>query len=111
MDNIDHWVREINEDPSELSRIERDVNQTIEVMEKLSRGESIDFTAMRGKEAEKVSMPGNYSIARELSNLTNAAQREFVIIRDTEKKEAKVILASGASLDENIDIPGQNKDV
>ena len=69
----------------------------------------MDFSKIRGDKPKTVEMPNNYSIARELAKLPSSERKEFVVVSDTEKKTAAVILPAGASLEVNNEIPGMNK--
>jgi len=107
--NIDYWQRELKEDPKFLERVERDVNQTLESVDRIMRGETVDFSKMRGEKAAVVDMPGNYSIVRELSQRADAERKEIVIVADKEHKSADVILPAGASKEPGTELPGLNK--
>lgn len=107
--NVDYWVRELKEDPKLIDHVERDVNNALETIDKLTRGETVDFSKIRGDKPKTVEMPNNYSIARELAKLPSSERKEFVVVSDKEKKTAAVILPAGASLEVNNEIPGMNK--
>ena len=107
--HVDYWVRELKEDPKLIDHVERDVTNALETIDKLTRGEMVDFSKIRGDKPKNVEMPNNYSIARELAKLPSAERKEFVVVTDKEEKTAAVILPAGASLEVNNEIPGMNK--
>ena len=107
--HVDYWVRELKEDPKLIDHVERDVTNALETIDKLTRGETVDFSKIRGDKPKNVEMPNNYSIARELAKLPSAERKEFVVVTDKEEKTAAVILPAGASLEVNNEIPGMNK--
>ena len=107
--NVDYWVRELKEDPKLIEFVERDVTNALETIDKLTRGETVEYGRIRGDKPKSVEMPNNYSIARELAKLPDAERKEFVVVTDKEKKTAAVILPAGASLEVNNEIPGMNK--
>ena len=108
-DNLDYWSRELREDSGSLHRIERDFNMTVQTIDQLSKGEKVDYAAMRGESAKKVEMPLNYSISREIAKLPSIERKEFVVVRDAANKSADVILPAGASDNIKNEIPGMNK--
>jgi hypothetical protein len=108
-DNLDYWSRELREDSGSLHRIERDFNMTVQTIDQLSKGEKVDYAAMRGESAKKVEMPLNYSISREIAKLPSTERKEFVVVRDAANKSADVILPAGASDNIKNEIPGMNK--
>ena len=109
MQHIDYWTRELKEDTKLMNRLEKDVNNVLESIDKLTKGETVDFASMRGEKPMQVEMPMNYSISRELAKLPSAERKEFVVITDKSSKSAEVILPAGASMKVNNEIPGMNK--
>ena len=109
LQTVDYWVRELKEDPKLIGQVERDVTNVLETIDKLTRGESVDYSKIRGDQPTIVEMPNNYSIARELAKLPNAERKEFVVVSDKTKKTAAVILPAGASLEVNNEVPGMSK--
>ena len=109
MNHVDYWSRELKEDTKLMGKLERDVNNVLESIDKLTKGETVDFAPLRGEKPMEVEMPMNYSISRELAKLPSADRKEFVVITDKAAKSAEVILPAGASMRVNNEIPGMNK--
>ena len=109
IDNIDYWKREIIEDDHLLDRLERDVNNVIQVIDKLSIGRQIDYARMRGDKTEAQLDKRYYSVTEALEKMVDAETREVVVITDKANKSAYVILPQGASLEKNNELPGMNK--
>lgn len=109
MNHIDYWSRELKEDTKLMGKLERDVNTVLESIDKLTKGETVDFAPLRGEKPMEIEMPMNYSISRELAKLPSAERKEFVVITDKSAKSAEVILPAGASMKVNNEIPGMNK--
>ena len=106
---VSYWQRELTESPNLMENLERDVNNAVEVLDKLKKGETIDYSAIRGEKAFDAVRPKLYTIASELATLPNVNTKEVVIVKDERNKTAAVILPSGASLEVNNEIPGMNK--
>ena len=109
MNHVEYWSRELKEDTKLMGKLERDVNNVLESIDKLTKGETVDFAPLRGEKPMEVEMPMNYSISRELAKLPSADRKEFVVITDKAAKSAEVILPAGASMRVNNEIPGMNK--
>ena len=109
METIPYWERELKESPKLMESIERDVNNAVDVLEKIKAGERIDYSAIRGKKAFDAIRPKLYTIANELSAIPDATDKHVVVVKDQQNKSAAVILPAGASLEVNNEIPGMNK--
>ena len=109
MNHVDYWTRELKEDTKLMNKLEKDVNNVLESIDKLTKGETVDFAPLRGEKPMQVEMPMNYNISRELAKLPSAERKEFVVITNKANKSAEVILPAGASMKVNNEIPGMNK--
>lgn len=100
---IPYWEREIKENPKMMAVLEKDVNNSIEQIEKHLLGQEVDYAKVRGGRPALFDAK-DYTVANKMAQLPNAETKEFVVIRNAEKTAADVILPEGASL------PGMNKD-
>jgi len=100
---IPYWEREIKENPKMMAVLEKDVNNSIEQIEKHLLGQEVDYAKVRGARPALFDAK-DYTVASKMAQLPNANTREFVIIRNADKTAADVILPEGAAL------PGMNKD-
>ena len=111
MKNIEYWKREFKEDPCLIDAIERDVNNSLDMIHKAERGEKVEkrqFNALENGNAKSL-LPKHYYVADEIKTLPNKDTKEMVIVRDAENKKADVVLPAGASLAVDNEIPGMNK--
>ena len=111
MKNIEYWKREFKEDPCLIDAIERDVNNSLDMIHKAERGEKVEkrqFNAQENGNARTL-IPKHYYVADEIKTLPNKDSKEIVIVRDSENKKADVVLPAGASLAVDNEIPGMNK--
>jgi len=111
MKNIEYWKREFKEDPCLIDAIERDVNNSLDMIHKAERGEKVEkrqFNAQENGNARSL-LPKHYYVADEIKTLPNKDTKEMVIVRDAENKKADVVLPAGASLAVDNEIPGMNK--
>ena len=111
MKNIEYWKREFKEDPCLIDSIERDVNNSLDMIHKAERGEKVEkrqFNAQENGNARTL-IPKHYYVADEIKTLPNKDSKEMVIVRDSENKKADVVLPAGASLTVDNEIPGMNK--
>ena len=106
---IPYWERELKEDPKLLDCVERDVNKAIQVLDKISAGEKVDYAVLRGERPMQTVKPRTYTIASELATIPNIEHKQVVVVRDQQNKSAAVILPAGASLEMNNEVPGMNK--
>ena len=102
-DLIPYWEREIKENPKMMAVLEKDVNNSIEQIEKHLLGQEVDYAKVRGARPALFDAK-DYTVASKMAQLPNAETKEFVVIRNAEKTAADVILPEGAAL------PGMNKD-
>ena len=109
MSLIPYWERELKESPSLMMDIERDVNNAVEVLEKIKSGETVDYSAIRGEKAFDSVRPKLYTIANDLATIPDAVTKQVVVVKDQKNKSAAVILPAGASLEVNNEITGLNK--
>lgn len=100
---IPYWEREIKENSKMMAVLEKDVNNSIEQIEKHLLGQEVDYAKVRGARPALFDAK-DYTVASKMAQLPNANTREFVIIRNADKTAADVILPEGAAL------PGMNKD-
>ena len=111
MKNIEYWKREFKEDPCLIDAIERDVNNSLDMIHKAERGEKVEkrqFNTQENGNARTL-IPKHYYVADEIKTLPNKDSKEMVIVRDSENKKADVVLPAGASLSVDNEIPGMNK--
>ena len=106
---IPYWERELKENPRLIVSLERDVNNAVHVLDKVQRGEQVDYSAIRGEKNIEVLQPKFYSISRNIAAMPNEETKEAVIIRDPKTSSAAVILPAGASLEVGNEIPGMSK--
>lgn len=102
-DLIPYWEREIKENPKMMAVLEKDVNNSIEQIEKHLLGQEVDYAKVRGARPALFDAK-DYTVASKMAQLPNVETKEFVVIRNAEKTAADVILPEGAAL------PGMNKD-
>lgn len=108
---IPYWEREIKENPKLLGIVERDVNNAVETIDNLVAKRKVDYEAIRGQLPGKtMENPSKYSISQDLAKLPNIETKEIVVVKDILRKEADVILPTGASLEVNNEVPGMRKD-
>lgn len=100
---IPYWEREIKENPKMMAVLEKDVNNSIEQIEKHLLGQEVDYAKVRGARPALFDAK-DYTVASKMAQLPNVETKEFVVIRNAEKTSADVILPEGASL------PGMNKE-
>ena len=106
---VPYWERELKEDPKLLDSVERDVNNAVQVLDKVAAGQQVDYAAMRGERPAVMTRPRMYTIASELATIPSTEHKQAVIVKDEKAKAASVILPSGASSEMNNEIPGMNK--
>ena len=108
-DLIPYWEREIKENPKMMAVLEKDVNNSIEQIEKHLLGQEVDYAKVRGARPALFDAK-DYTVASKMAQLPNAETKEFVIIRNAEKTAADVILPEGATLPEGASLPGMSKE-
>lgn len=108
---IPYWEREIKENPKMMGIIERDIDTTLEVIDNLKEGRKPDYSKILGNAAPKHKLNrADYTAVKELNRLTDIEYKEFVVVKDPEKKAVSVILPAGASLEVDNEVPGMRKD-
>ncbi|MGF0097654.1 zincin-like metallopeptidase domain-containing protein [Prevotella sp. SGI.027] len=112
MQHIDYWKREIKENPKLLGLLEKDVNNAVESIDKHMQKQLVKYEEIRKDLPLKdlAVSERQYQISTDLSKLPDIDAKEIVIVRDTAKGSADVILPEGASLEDNVEISGIRKD-
>lgn len=112
MQHIDYWQREIKENPKLLGLLEKDVNNAVESIDKHMQKQIVKYEDIRKDLPPKdlVVSERQYQISTDLAKLPDIDSKEIVIVRDTAKGSADVILPEGASLEDNVEISGIRKD-
>lgn len=112
MQHIDYWQREIKENPKLLGLLEKDVNNAVESIDKHMQKQIVKYEDIRKDLPLKdlAVSERQYQISTDLAKLPDIDSKEIVIVRDTAKGSADVILPEGASLEDNIEISGIRKD-
>lgn len=108
MQHIDYWKREIKENPKLLGLLEKDVNNAVESIDKHMQKQLVKYEEIRKDLPLKdlAVSERQYQISTDLSKLPDIDSKEIVIVRDTAKGSADVILPEGASLEDNVEISG-----
>lgn len=112
MQHIDYWQREIKENPKLLGLLEKDVNNAVESIDKHMQKQIVKYEDFRKDLPLKdlAVSERQYQISTDLAKLPDIDSKEIVIVRDTAKGSADVILPEGASLEDNVEISGIRKD-
>lgn len=112
MQNVNYLQREIRENPKMLGLIEKDVNNTIESIDKHLKQEIVKYEDIRKELTPKdlIVSPKQYKISSDLAKIPDIESKQIVIVRDKAKGAADVILPEGASLDDDVEISGIRKD-
>ena len=112
MQHIDYWQREIKENPKLLGLLEKDVNNAVESIDKHMQKQIVKYEDIRKDLPLKdlAVSERQYQISTDLTKLPDIDSKEIVIVRDTAKGSADVILPEGASLEDNVEISGIRKD-
>lgn len=112
MQQIPFWETELQENPKMMGMIERDVNKSVEVIEKWMRGEKPNYSKMLGSAPEKVELSKkDYTAIQKINTYPSLDDKEIVIIKDKDIfATADVILPKGASLKEGTEVSGMRKD-
>ena len=110
--HIDYWQREIKENPKLLGLLEKDVNNAVESIDKHLQKQIVKYEDIRKDLPLKdlAVSERQYQISTDLTKLPDIDSKEIVIVRDTAKGSADVILPEGASLEDNVEISGIRKD-
>jgi len=112
MQHIDYWQREIKENSKLLGLLEKDVNNAVESIDKHMQKQIVKYEDIRKDLPLKdlAVSERQYQISTDLAKLPDIDSKEIVIVRDTAKGSADVILPEGASLDDDVEISGIRKD-
>ena len=112
MQHIDYWQREIKENPKLLGLLEKDVNNAVESIDKHMQKQIVKYEDIRKDLPLKdlAVSERQYQISTDLAKLPDIDSKEIVIVRDTAKGSADVILPEGASLDDDVEMSGIRKD-
>ena len=112
MQHVDYWQREIKENPKLLGLLEKDVNNAVESIDKHMQKQIVKYEDIRKDLPLKdlAVSERQYQISTDLAKLPDIDSKEIVIVRDTAKGSADVILPEGASLEDNVEISGIRKD-
>lgn len=111
MELVPYWEREIKESPRMVSIIEKDVNNAVEVLDRLEKNIKPDYKKIAGMKAEKQMLnKSDYTIIKKINEFPNIDTKEIVVVKDTVNKKASVILPQGASLEKDNEVPGMRKD-
>ncbi len=109
----DYWVRELKENPKLIDIVERDVNNSLNLIRRAERGEKIEMASKVNAvqtEKYKEQVPMHFYIADEIKLHPSKDEKLFVVVKDAKTKIADVILPQGASVERNNEVPGMSKD-
>ena len=99
-ESVESWVQDIKNDPHLLSSLERNVNNTVNTIEKLVKGEQVDYAAINGKSS--YIKAESFNLLSELNEVVNTSTMSAAVIRNNDGKSASVILSKGIeSISEN----------
>lgn len=92
-ESVESWVQDIKNDPHLLSSLERNVNNTVNTIEKLINGEQVDYSAINGKSSYNKAV--SFNLVSELNEVVNTSTMSAAVIRNNDGKSASVILSKG----------------
>nr|WP_314645524.1 zincin-like metallopeptidase domain-containing protein [uncultured Prevotella sp.] len=92
-ESVESWVQDIKNDPHLLSSLERNVNNTVNTIEKLVKGEQVDYVAINGKSS--YNKAESFNLLSELNEVVNTSTMSAAVIRNNDGKSASVILSKG----------------
>lgn len=99
-ESVESWVQDIKNDPHLLSSLERNVNNTVNTIEKLVKGEQVDYAAINGKSS--YNKAESFNLVSELNEVVNTSTMSAAVIHNNDGKSASVILSKGIeSISEN----------
>lgn len=99
-ESVESWVQDVKNDPHLLSSLERNVNNTVNIIEKLIKGEQVDYAAINGKSS--YNKAESFNLVSELNEVVNTSTMSAAVIRNNDGKSASVILSKGIeSISEN----------
>lgn len=110
MKHIDYWKRELQENPCLIDAVERDINNSLDMLHKAERGLKVEKQTSQGTEyGARNIIPKHFYIADEIKTLPSKDTKEIVIVRNADQKMADVIMPMGAGLGPESEISGMNK--
>ena len=92
-ESVESWVQDIKNDPHLLSSLERNVNNTVNTIEKIVKGEQVDYAAINGKSS--YNKAESFNLVSELNEVVNTSTMSAAVIRNNDGKSASVILSKG----------------
>ena len=92
-ESVESWVQDIKNDPHLLSSLERNVNNTVNTIEKLVKGEQVDYATINGKSS--YNKAESFNLVSELNEVVNTSTMSAAVIRNNDGKSASVILSKG----------------
>lgn len=99
-ESVESWVQDIKNNPHLLSSLERNVNNTVNTIEKLVKGEQVDYAVINGKSS--YNKAESFNLVSELNEVVNTSTMSAAVIRNNDGKSASVILSKGIeSISEN----------
>ena len=99
-ESVESWVQDIKNDPHLLSSLERNVNNSVNTIEKLVKGEQVDYASINGKSS--YNKAESFNLVSELNEVVNTSTMSAAVIRNNDGKSASVILSKGIeSISEN----------
>ena len=106
---LEYWKRELKETPSIVAQLENDIDNTVGVVDKIRKGEDVNYTAIRGRDRFVMDAGNTYSITQELNTRPSEQDRSVVVIRHDSSHVADVILPRGASKEVSNEADGMRK--
>lgn len=92
-ESVESWVQDVKNDPHLLSSLERNVNNTVNIIEKLIKGEQVDYAAINGKSS--YNRAESFNLVSELNEIVNTSTMSAAVISNNDGKSASVILSKG----------------
>ncbi|MBR5430889.1 MAG: hypothetical protein IK119_00725, partial [Bacteroidales bacterium] len=93
---LDFWLRDLQEKPALADRLERDVNDAVDVVDAIVCGRKVDYGLYRQGRSH-VNLPASeYTIVSHLGLLADEKEKKAVLVRDDRLHKADVILSRGA---------------
>ena len=92
-ESVESWVQDIKNDPHLLSSLERNVNNTVNTIEKLIKGEQVDYAAINGKSS--YNRAESFNLVSELNEIVKTSTMSAAVISNNDGKSASVILSKG----------------
>ena len=106
---IPYWQRELTENPRFMVEIERSVNHAIEVVDSLNQGKAVNYTLYRSPQYYQSLRRREYGIVESLSAVVGNDKEHVVVVKDSSKRQAAVIMPCGASFEVNNELSGISK--